>query len=170
MDEIDLESDCSNCAALCCVALAFDKSTMFAIDKPAGIACPNLASDYTCAIHKNLQPAGFQGCMNYDCDGAGQRVTQSLFAGRSWRDSPAILTEMLEAFRGMRQVHARLVLLKAASKLPLSGSQKDELACLQEGISHPESWSVEELAGYGQSQSAQDIKGFLQSLAGLVSR
>ena len=51
-----LRADCSRCAGLCCVAPAFAASADFAIDKPAGHACPNLRNDARCGIH-----AGFTG-------------------------------------------------------------------------------------------------------------
>jgi hypothetical protein len=156
MKPISLKSDCANCDALCCMALAFDRSDMFAIDKPAGIACPNLQSDNKCKIHARLESEGFKGCINYDCAGAGQRVSQGLFAGRSWRDNAQTLSEMLEAFRGMRQVHERLVLLEAALRLPLSEPQKLERNALLASILAPETWSPEDLAAYGQSSSAKN--------------
>ena len=36
-----LRADCARCAGLCCVAPAFAASADFAIDKPAGHACPH---------------------------------------------------------------------------------------------------------------------------------
>lgn len=70
-----LRADCGRCAALCCVAPAFRASADFAIDKAAGVACPNLRGDRRCGIHAHLRERGFAGCAAYDCFGAGQRVT-----------------------------------------------------------------------------------------------
>ena len=50
-----LRADCTRCAGLCCVAPAFAASADFAIDKPAGHACPNLRDDDRCGIHAQLR-------------------------------------------------------------------------------------------------------------------
>jgi Pentapeptide repeats (8 copies) len=70
-----LRANCDRCAALCCVAPAFRASADFAIDKAAGVPCPNLRADHRCGIHARLRERGFPGCAAYDCFGAGQRVT-----------------------------------------------------------------------------------------------
>jgi hypothetical protein len=122
----DLEADCAACAALCCMALAFDAGEDFAIDKPAWLPCPNLDADLGCTLYSRLESAGFPGCARYDCTGAGQRVTQELFAGRSWRDEPALAEPMIAAFAQMRQVHRGIELLVAAGRLDLPGALEEE--------------------------------------------
>ena len=104
MHAIDLTSRCEDCAALCCVMLPFDAGEDFGFDKAAAQACRHLAG-HACAIHSGLAAAGFSGCVRYDCLGAGQRVVQEVFAGRSWRDDPALLHPMEAAFRAMRRLH-----------------------------------------------------------------
>jgi hypothetical protein len=74
-DVDDLAADCARCVGLCCVAPAFSRSADFAIDKPAGTACPNLLADHRCGIHAHLRERGFVGCTVYDCFGAGQKVS-----------------------------------------------------------------------------------------------
>ena len=165
----DLNSDCPNCVGLCCLALAFDKSGLFAFDKAAGQACPNLSVDHTCTIHAELAKSGFQGCINYQCDGAGQRVTQEVFHGRSWRDDPALIPPMLAAFAGMRGVHSRLALLASAENLRLATDQKSHLNQLRRKLASAPDWPADELSGFEQSQTARDIQAFLASLAPLVS-
>jgi hypothetical protein len=108
-----LEADCTQCAALCCVGPAFAKSSDFAIDKAAGRPCPNLGGDFRCTIHDALDAKGFHGCVVYDCFGAGQRITQEMFGGRSWREEPA----MLAALPVVRQLHELMWLLTAALEL-----------------------------------------------------
>ncbi|GAB1818436.1 pentapeptide repeat-containing protein [Herbidospora sp. RD11066] len=73
----DLHADCGSCAGLCCVELPFTKSADFAVDKPAGKPCAHLAGDFRCRIHDRLRESGYQGCVTFDCFGAGQRVTQA---------------------------------------------------------------------------------------------
>lgn len=113
MGERVLEADCSACAGLCCVAPAFVKSSDFAISKPAGAPCPNLADDFRCGIHEQLVPRGFPGCVVFDCFGAGQRLTQETFGGRDWRAAP----EMLAALPVMRQLHELMWYVTEALKL-----------------------------------------------------
>ncbi len=41
----DLRADCRLCRGLCCTLLGFTRSADFAVDKPAGTTCRNLAAD-----------------------------------------------------------------------------------------------------------------------------
>ena len=162
---VDLTPDCTRCAALCCVALAFDRGNMFAFDKPAGMACKHLAG-HGCGIHADLESTGLRGCVQYQCDGAGQRVVQEVFAGQSWQDDPALLRSMLEAFAQMRQVHGLLALLDTAKGLPLPAAQRVELAALEARLS-PKAWTPECLAAFECSDLRKVVRGFLQSLKSL---
>jgi hypothetical protein len=114
---LQLEADCARCAALCCVAPAFAKSSDFAITKPAGTPCPNLAADFRCGIHEHLEPRGFKGCTVFDCFGAGQHLTQDTFGGRDWRSAPEIAGAMFAALPIMRQLHELLWYLTEALAL-----------------------------------------------------
>ncbi|WP_272004905.1 hypothetical protein [Roseovarius sp. ZX-A-9] len=118
-----LKTDCSKCAALCCVVLAFDKGEDFAFDKNPGEPCRNL-SGHSCSIHDKLKQDGFPGCVAYDCLGAGNRVVQEVFGGRTWQNEPRLMPVMMEAFSGMREVHKRIDLLRAAEALPLEPRDK----------------------------------------------
>jgi uncharacterized protein YjbI with pentapeptide repeats len=102
---------------LCCVAPAFAKSADFAIDKPAGRPCPNLAGDFRCAIHDRLPERGFPGCVVFDCFGAGQQVTQVTFGGREWRGTPGIAGQMFAVLPVMRQLHELLWYVTQALEL-----------------------------------------------------
>ena len=122
-----LRADCERCAGLCCVAPAFAASADFAIDKEAGHACPNLLSDFRCAIHTRLRQEGFPGCVAYDCFGAGQKVTQVTFGGQDWRRTPQIAAQSFAVFTVMRQLHELLWYLGEALRLPRSGPLHGEL-------------------------------------------
>ena len=74
-DRSTLHGDCLRCHALCCTALGFERSADFAVDKPAGTPCPQLATDHRCTIHDALRARGYRGCTVYDCFGAGQIVS-----------------------------------------------------------------------------------------------
>jgi uncharacterized protein YjbI with pentapeptide repeats len=138
---------------LCCVAPAFAKSVDFAIDKPAGHACPNLGTPtqtgarataqaspqtgteshaqtgggFGCGIHTQLRQRGFVGCTVYDCFGAGQKVAQVTFAGRDWRQAPQQAPLMFAVFAAMRHLHELLWYLTQARDLPAAAALHDQL-------------------------------------------
>ncbi|MEU0844601.1 pentapeptide repeat-containing protein [Streptomyces sp. NPDC005962] len=104
----DLQADCGNCFGLCCVALPFARSADFAANKAAGTPCGNLQEDFRCGIHDRLRDSGYPGCTVFDCFGAGQKVSQVTFEGRSWREKPDSARTMYEVFPVMRQLHELL--------------------------------------------------------------
>lgn len=134
MTRPNLSADCARCAALCCMALAFDKSDLFGLDKAAGEACPHLDACGCCAIHGARAERGFAGCVAYDCLGAGQRVTAELFAGRTWMEEPALAAPMAQAFAAVYRAHSLLLLLREAAKLPLSGAERRRRARLEAAL------------------------------------
>lgn len=101
----DLRGDCSRCFALCCTAFGFTRSSDFAEDKPAGSPCRHLDASFSCTIHETLSSRGFRGCTVFDCFGAGQAVSQRLFAGVSWRDRPETRDRMFSAFAVVKELH-----------------------------------------------------------------
>ena len=110
MDDASFRGDCDRCAGLCCVALSFERGPLFALDKPAGEACPHLRADCRCSIHAERAARGFAGCASFDCRGAGQLAT-ALFNGLGWRDSDAVRRQMLRAFGLLLEIQRlRLVL------------------------------------------------------------
>lgn len=129
----DLRADCANCFGLCCVALAFARSSDFAVDKDAGDPCRNLLADYRCGVHAELRPRGFSGCTVFDCFGAGQKTSQVTFGGESWRDSPDTAKRMFAVFPVMRQLHELLFYLTEALALPAAKPLRADLrAALEE--------------------------------------
>ncbi|MFV0384424.1 hypothetical protein [Paracoccus sp. (in: a-proteobacteria)] len=159
-----LSDDCARCAALCCMALAFDEGPSFAIGKPAGTPCRHLGADHGCAIHQHRRTAGFSGCIGYSCNGAGQRVTQECFGGRSWRDAPELAVPMIEAFQRARRIHDWLLLLREARKLPLTADQQAGAQRLETALTPDagigESWLAETATGAMERQ----VTSFLTSL------
>jgi uncharacterized protein YjbI with pentapeptide repeats len=127
VDHGSLQADCARCFGLCCVVPAFSASVDFAIDKPAGQPCPNLAPDSHCGIHSELRRRGFRGCTVYDCFGAGQQVAQVTFGGRDWRHRPDTAKQMFAVFPIMRQLHELLWYLTAALALPAARPIEEEL-------------------------------------------
>lgn len=111
----ELRADCASCFGLCCVASAFTRSADFALDKPVGEPCPNLLVDFGCGIHEVKRASGFPGCTVFDCLGAGQKISQVTYHGRSWRDAPETAREMFEVYGIMRQLHEILWYLTEVS-------------------------------------------------------
>lgn len=116
-DRESLRADCSNCAGLCCTALAFSASTDFAYDKAAGEPCKNLQRDFRCSIHDKLLRSGFKGCAAFDCYGAGQQVTQQTFGGRDWISQPEIAQKMFRTLPVMIELHEMLWYLIEAMEM-----------------------------------------------------
>ena len=166
----DLTPDCSKCAALCCMALPFDEGDQFAADKPGGVACTHLRAGHTCSIHSDLAARGYLGCVAYDCRGAGQRVVQEVFDGRSWQQDAALIAPMSDSFFVMRQIHELHDLLGTARRLPLTGEQRASCDALSAALEPPEGWSRDTLADLDLDAARRDVTGFLKGLRGLVAR
>jgi len=128
---VDLRADCSRCVGLCCVALPFGASADFAIDKAAGEPCPNLEADFRCRIHDRLRDEGFRGCGVFDCFGAGQKVSQETFGGRSWREDRGLARQMFAVFPVMRQLHELLWYLGEALSLTQATPVREDLERLR---------------------------------------
>jgi pentapeptide repeat protein len=134
-DRSDLRADCASCAGLCCVVPAFAVSADFALDKPSGVPCPNLATgDFGCTIHGELRERGFPGCTVYDCFGAGQRVVQEHFGGREWRTNPEIREELFATFEVVERLHELLWYVEDAVSRRLPRELRDELEGLRSAV------------------------------------
>jgi hypothetical protein len=155
---VSLRSDCERCAALCCVAFSFDRSRNFAVDKAAGSPCPNLDDCGRCNVHSNRAGLGFSGCVDYDCLGAGQRVVQNFFNGKSWIEDRSLLAPMLDAFLLARIAHEHLEFLDLTTSLPLSTHQERRRKRLLLSMLDPEA-SVSRL-----TQLTREVKEWLREL------
>lgn len=158
----DLRANCSRCAALCCVAPSFAVSADFAIDKPAGVACPNLREDFACDIHPRLRDSGFPGCAVFDCFGAGQHVVQATFAGRDWRTSPEIAAPMFAVFTVMRQLKELLWYLREAVTLVPAGVLRERIAATQRSVEALVDASADEVARVDGATLRRDVSPLLQ--------
>ncbi len=124
----DLRADCARCFGLCCVALPFARSVDFAADKAAGEPCGHLDSGFRCGIHEDLRGEGFRGCSVFDCFGAGQHVSQVVFAGQDWRAHPESASQMFAVFRVVRALNELRWYVAAALALPTSRPVERELS------------------------------------------
>jgi len=134
MSDVDptLRPDCGACVGLCCVALPFGRSRDFAFDKAAGDPCHHLTAGDGCGIHAELRERGMIGCTVYGCHGAGQQVTQVVYAGRSWREGQPVAGEMFAVFAVVRALHEMLVLLTDALRWAPAGHR--ELTTLRDRL------------------------------------
>jgi hypothetical protein len=156
--------DCSRCAALCCLSLAFDRSESFAFDKAAGEPCRLLAADHGCSIHAERERRGFGGCIGYDCRGAGQRVTQELFGGRSWRAEPALARPMSEAFWRLRRVHELLAGLALTERLALDPERARRRRELERVLDPPGGFEPGTLEALPLEAAAHAVRELLSGL------
>lgn len=129
-----LRPDCERCAGLCCVASVFTRSADFPVSKAFGEPCRNLDAGSRCRVHPELRQRGFNGCVAFDCFGAGQQVVAMTFAGRSWRDDPELATRQFAAYQKMLQLHELLWFLAEALRLDPQGPQAAALADAQREV------------------------------------
>lgn len=164
MSELELRPDCAKCAALCCVALAFDRSDAFGFDKRAGEPCRNLGAGGHCNIYGQRLEQGFRGCVGYDCLGAGHHVTQTLFAGRSWQDEPDLLVPMMRAFERARVLREHLLLVRQA----LAHELPPALSAIGQSLSDTLTSAI--LEHSQDDELLGDVTAFLSALRPFVAR
>jgi len=163
-----LTADCQSCFALCCVVPAFSASADFAIDKPAGQACPNLQPDSRCGIHARLRPEGFRGCTVYDCFGAGQQVSQVTFGGQDWRTSPRTARRMFAVFPVTRDLHELLWYLREAVTLAAASSLHGELSRALGATEHLAGQTPEALLELDVAAHRRDVNDLLLAASELA--
>lgn len=140
MHKLELISDCSACAGLCCIAHPFDRSEDFPFDKGAGERCRHLTQRNRCTIHTRRAELGCTGCIQYECYGAGQHATQ--------RMSGAHGPDRNRVFLSLRDLHeCTSMLLRAADLCPEDEQPvRRRVADLADEIEHLARGSVETLA------------------------
>lgn len=160
-----LRPDCGSCFALCCTALGFARSVDFAIDKPAATACPNMATDFSCAIHQRLRPRGFPGCTVYDCFGAGQAVSQQTFGGSSWVADPSLASSMFAVFKIVRQLHEMLWYLAEAQRRTFDPDLTDAGRLLAHHISSISQGDAPTILGADVESLHLSVRGLLMEVS-----
>jgi hypothetical protein len=164
-----LRADCTRCAGLCCVAPAFAASADFAIDKPAGRACPNLQDDDRCGIHAQLRERGFPGCTVFDCFGAGQQTVQVTFADAPhWRESPGQAAAVFAAFGVQRLLHELLWYLTEALALDAAAPLHRELAAAHERTARLTAAGPDALAAVDAGALQAEVGALLLSVSELA--
>ncbi|KAA1378452.1 pentapeptide repeat-containing protein [Aeromicrobium fastidiosum] len=168
MDRLELVADCGSCFGLCCVALAFERSADFPVDKDAGEPCVNLDDGFGCSIHATLRDVGYRGCTVYDCFGAGQQVSQVTFGGMSWREAPETSAAMFAALPIMRQLHEMLWYLAEAAARPEAATLRDKIARLRESTVELTQADADVLDGIDLPAHRDRVSPVLQQASALV--
>ena len=93
---------CSECDALCCVAIKRHEKDGYKSHCEPGEACPNLDTACLgtgCRVHAVLDQIGWEACTKFDCYGAGPVVTQAFDRlGIRWAEAAPLDKNMLFAF------------------------------------------------------------------------
>ena len=163
-----LRPDCDKCTGLCCVAPAFSVSADFPIDKPAGQPCPNLGADFRCGIHASLRDRGFRGCAAYDCFGAGQWVSQEVFAGADWRADPDIAPRVFAVFSVVCQLHELLWYLTEALDLAATRLLHPALRAARDDTEGLACGSVAALGALDVAAYRQQVNALLRGASSLA--
>jgi hypothetical protein len=121
------EGDCANCFGLCCVALSFQRSADFGHDKASGQACHFLERDYRCLIHPQKEALGYEGCLDFDCFGAGQRASAG-FAGLNFSGDASVARMLYARFAELLKLQEMRQALVDAGDLALTNEQ-DVMRC-----------------------------------------
>ena len=106
--------------------------------------------------------------MAYSCAGAGQRITQELFDGETWRDDPDLLTHMTYALRVLRPIHEALLLLKESEKLPVPKSAQTKGAALIAALCPENPTSIYDFEDPEVQDALAEVPDYLQSLAAFL--
>ncbi|MGY1741827.1 MULTISPECIES: pentapeptide repeat-containing protein [unclassified Blastococcus] len=142
----------------------FAASADFAIDKPAGRPCPNLAPDDRCTIHERLPERGFPGCVAFDCFGAGQQLVQVTYRGRDPRGEP----EAPAVLDAMRQVSELLWYLAEALARPAAAPLRGELAAARDRARALRDAGPGELAALDTAALRREAGGLLRAVSARV--
>lgn len=137
---------------------------MFAIDKAVDEPCENLAPNFSCRIHAERIDRGFKGCTLFDCHGAGQRVTQEIFAGKTWREDATLAGPMFELFRKMLKIHDYLRLIVILEALPLGNDERAEVSRFRALLAPAGGWSRSGLDAFEEMRVVTEFETFAARL------
>ena len=68
---------------------------------------------------------GMEGCALYTCFGAGQKVSQRLFSGTDWRNSPEIAQDISSEFYKLKELCELIFVLKLTHPPCPDGSKRE---------------------------------------------
>lgn len=138
---VSFRADCEKCLGLCCVALRFSRADGFGHDKSAGEPCHYLEAN-RCRIHAQRDDLGYEGCIDFDCLGAGQRASAA-FADPENPDRGDVAA-LYARFHALMPIQEMRQALADAADLELPEGDHDRrvgvldaLALLADGASTP---------------------------------
>jgi hypothetical protein len=146
------------------VSLPFDRGEAFSFDKAADVPCRYLLRSHRCSVHGSLRERGLAGCANYDCYGAGQRLTAEFLRGRSWRDDRGFASHVFDAFRSLKRLHELCALLTRAEGLSLPAAEEDRRRQLLAELESSGGATLESLRSFDVETAEREVLAFLRSL------
>jgi len=165
----ELKIDCSKCSGLCCVALFCSKMDGFPEDKPAGKPCINLQEDFRCKIHAELIKQKMKGCLGYDCFGAGQKVSQTIYHNANWQTDQAKSQEIFDVFLVVFQVHQILYFLaEAKTMIPARELWNNVNALIKKGRDICNA-SPQEILAFDIDEYKKQVNECLRKVSSLIS-
>lgn len=132
--EIATRSDCSRCAALCCIAFPAESGEGFAASKEAGEPCPRLGPFGQCTIYWRRAEEGFAGCVGFECFGAGQYVTARHGGSNDWQADAGRLARMTAHFLAIHRAFELLWLSRHAQEISGSLAARSDAAALEKEL------------------------------------
>ncbi|MAI10864.1 MAG: hypothetical protein CBD27_12565 [Rhodospirillaceae bacterium TMED167] len=70
---------------------------------------------------------GMEGCALYTCFGAGQKVSQRLFSGTDWRNSPEIAQDISSEFYKLKELFELIWVLKVTGSVYPNGPERESI-------------------------------------------
>lgn len=155
----EVSADCARCFGLCCTALSFQRGGQFGHDKLAGEPCHYLAADFGCRIHSRREELGYEGCIEFDCLGAGQRASAA-FAADNWRRDAGAARRMHAHFAQLlrlQEMRRALIDAKALSLPPVLEARRESALA-----------SIADLADSAAEADASQVEAALDGANGVL--
>lgn len=144
---------------LCSITLP--KICRFPDDKESGEPCRHLRKDFLCKVHDQLRERGFHGCVSYECFGAGQKVSQLIYAGNDWRTHPSTSEEMFRVFPVVQQLQEMMVYVNQCMQLEETAPFLKQLGELYDTISTQTHQSPAEIMNTDIAHYRTEVSGWL---------
>lgn len=160
----ELVMDCNNCSGLCCIALYCLKSEGFPDDKKAGEPCRNLMPNFQCKVHDKLKELNFKGCISYDCLGAGQKVTNSIYKGINWKTPSEYTEKIFDVFLIVCELHQMQWYLTESSLIYCADEYRHEIDLLIDENKKITNLSPEELLTQDISEYKKKVNSILKKV------
>ncbi|AYA27703.1 pentapeptide repeat-containing protein [Rhodococcus rhodochrous] len=115
-----------------------------------------------------MSSRGFRGCTVFDCFGAGQVVSQQLFAGVSWQDRPETRDRMFSAFAVVKELHEMMWHLLEAQQRTYDPDIADDARELIESLASQTRRSVDELESLETDEMRASVRPVLMEVSAKV--